>query len=178
MPANWMSSLQEASAKSIKRERSATSRPVAKSRVIDSADSVSIIRCADKQRAPPSRRTSDDILRDRRGFDAIELGEVFIEIRLAQRGDRALVRRLAVAAVNLLHHVHAGNHLAKWREAHFIQLRVVSGVDEKLRGARVLARGRKSDVAGLVALCDGIVLEIRFAPHIVYRRVSAQSELH
>src|ERR1700691_1939459 len=111
-------------------------------------------------------------------MDAIELGKVFIEVRPAQRSDRTLVRSLAVAAMNFLHYVHAGDHLAERCEPHFVELRIVARVDEELRGARVLSGGGESDVAGLVALRDRIVLEIRFAPDIIYRRVAAQSELH
>src|SRR5271168_1470784 len=106
------------------------------------------------------RGTGDGTLGDRRGMDPIELRKVFVEVRLAQRGDRTLIRSLAVAAVNFLHHVHAGNHLAEGGKAHLVELGVVPGVDEKLRGACVLARRGKGNVARLVALRDGIVLKI------------------
>src|SRR5271156_4012114 len=53
--------------------------------------------------ATSSRYRSTD---GRRG-DAVEFRKILVEIFLAEGGDRALVRRFAVAAVNFLHNVHA-----------------------------------------------------------------------
>src|SRR5580698_6938946 len=100
----------------------------------------------------PLRCWCSSILGDRRGMDAIELGKVFIQVRFAKRGNRTLVRGLAVAAMNFLHHVHARDHLAEGSEPHFVELRVVASVDEELRGARIFPSGCESKIPGLVAL--------------------------
>ena len=52
-------------------------------------------------------------------------------------GDRALVRALAVAGVELLDDVHAGDHFAERSEALAIEKCVVAEIDEQLRGAGV-----------------------------------------
>src|ERR1700734_4344543 len=117
-----------------------------------------------RARSRPLHEIGNSTLGDRRGMDAIELRKVLVQVRLTQRSDRSLVRPLAVPAGNFLYHVHARNHLAERGKAHFVELRVVPGVDEKLRSARIFSGGSKGDVAGFIALRNGIVLESRFAP--------------
>src|SRR5580704_15754970 len=89
---------------------------------------------------------------------------MFLEIRFAQGGDAALVGLLAVTAVNLFHNIEAAGHFTERSEAHLVELRVVPGVDEELRGARVRAGGGEGDEAGLIGLRDGIVAEALVAP--------------
>src|SRR5580658_2092751 len=111
------------------------------------------------------------------GRDSVELREILVEVSLPQRGDGTLVGGFTVAAVNFLHYLHAGGNLAKRREAHLVELRVISCVDEQLRGARIFAGGGEGDETGLIALRDRIVLEIRFAPDVVDGGIGAQAEL-
>src|SRR5580698_10618025 len=117
-------------------------------------------------------------LRDGDGRNAVELRDMFLEVRLAERGDAALIGLLAVAAVNLFHHVEAAGDFAERREAHLIELRVVAGVDEKLRGARAGASGGERNRAGFVGLGDGIVGEPLIAPRAGDGGIGVQTELH
>src|SRR5579872_3579149 len=75
------------------------------------------------------------------GEDAVEPGEVLIQISLSLVSDRALVRLLAVARVDLVDDLHALGHFAEGSKAIGIEPRVVSIIDEELRGPAV-ARGR------------------------------------
>src|ERR1039457_1200012 len=71
----------------------------------------------------------------RRGLDAIHLGEALVEIGLALRLDLALIRRLAVSAVELRHYVHSLRHFPEGRKALRAEAaRIIRQVDEQLRG--------------------------------------------
>src|SRR5262245_50208263 len=72
------------------------------------------------------------------GFDEIEAWELGVQIGVALRLDAALVGTLAargalaVAVVELVHHVHPGHDLAEGREALAVEAGIVAEVDEHL----------------------------------------------
>mmetsp|Transcript_5938 Transcript_5938/g.20220 ORF Transcript_5938/g.20220 Transcript_5938/m.20220 type:complete len:232 (-) Transcript_5938:52-747(-) len=96
--------------------------------------------------------------------DVRELGEVLLKVLVPLGLDGALVRALAVAAVDGVDHLHAPHDLAKGGEAHAVEVEVVLEVDEHLRGAAVLAARGKGDGAPLVALGHRVVLDLVVAP--------------
>ena len=63
---------------------------------------------------------------DRCTGDAVEFRKVLVEILFSEGGDRTLIRRFPVAAVNFLNYVHPCCDLAERGEAHAVELRVVS----------------------------------------------------
>src|SRR4029450_5780413 len=75
------------------------------------------------------------LFRDRRRLDEIELGEVLFEIGVALTLKAALVGSvpvrgaLAIAAIELIHHLHAGDDLAEGREALAVEPGVAAGID-------------------------------------------------
>src|SRR4029077_10910392 len=99
-----------------------------------------------------------DLFLDRGLLDVIELRERRLQVGVALRLDRALVRLLAVLIRDLLDHVHVGRHFAERREALRIEERVVLEVDEHLRRPRVFAGRGEGDVALLVAVAGGRIV--------------------
>src|SRR5580704_17179021 len=97
--------------------------------------------------------------------DVIELRELRLQVRVSLRLNAGLIRLLAVLSVDLFHDVHARGDFAKRGEALTVESRIVLEVDEHLRGAGVGTGGGKGDVAGLVALFDRIVRQVRSSPH-------------
>src|SRR5271156_6900606 len=81
----------------------------------------------------------------RGGLDRVNLRKILIEISFTLIGDLLLIRPLAVAGVDFLHHVKAIRHFAKGREAHAVQAFVVRQIDEELRGARVRPSSGKGE---------------------------------
>src|SRR4029450_12073326 len=110
------------------------------------------------------------LFRDRRRLDEIELGEALFEIGVALALNAALVGSVpvrgafAVAAIERVHHLHAGHDLAEGREALAIEQGVVGEIDEHLGRARVRSGGGEGDRAALIALLYGIVLDVGVAP--------------
>src|SRR6202034_66560 len=115
---------------------------------------------------------------DRGRFDAVDIRKILVKIRFALAGDRALVRALAVATVELLDDVHAGDHFAERGEALAIEKRIVAEIDEQLRGAGIRASRGEGERARRVALGDFIVLDVRVLPNLVDGRIRAEAELH
>src|SRR5215470_2982076 len=89
------------------------------------------------------------LLPDRSLPHEIHVRKLFGEIRVPFSLNAALVRptpargALAILAVELVNHIHAGAHLAERSKAEAIEPVVVAEVDEHLRGARVGTRGRE-----------------------------------
>src|SRR5579864_2470984 len=109
-------------------------------------------------RQESQKRQAAGSLLDRRFLDVIELRKIAAEIRVALRLSGLLrravpVRRaFPVAAVELVHNIHALAHRPERREAFGIQPRVVRQIDKHLRGARVRTAGGESKRAALVTL--------------------------
>ena len=121
---------------------------------------------------------------DGRGLDIIEVREIFFQVGVAFHLNATLIRsmtaelrRVAIPAVNFVHHVHSFGHFAERRETLPIETGVVAEVDEQLRGARVWTGGGKSDGAARVAALDGVVWYRRFAPLRGDVRVAVDAEL-
>src|ERR1700722_12207709 len=110
--------------------------------------------------------------------DTIEFREILVQVRLPFRGDLSLVRGFAVARENFLDHVHAAGDLAEGREAHGIEPRIFTEADKKLSGAGIRSRSGESQKAGVIALGDGIVLDVGLLPRGVYGGVGVETKLH
>mmetsp|Transcript_27104 Transcript_27104/g.86112 ORF Transcript_27104/g.86112 Transcript_27104/m.86112 type:complete len:233 (+) Transcript_27104:16-714(+) len=98
-----------------------------------------------------------------RGGHVGELGEGLIQVGVALPLDPALVRPIAlrrpvaVAAVEGLDRVHAGDNLPEGREALLVQEAVVAEVHEDLSGSALGARHRKGHAAALVRNLHNVV---------------------
>ncbi len=101
-----------------------------------------------------------------------------MQVLVALRVDRWLLRALLVLGVDSLHNVHALRDDAKRGEALAIEVRVIAKVDEELRGARVRSSRSIRDGSFGVALHDGIVGDVSVLPLLRDGRVSVDAKLH
>src|SRR5262245_64195462 len=110
------------------------------------------------------------LFRDLLRLDEIELVKVLFEIGVALTLNAPLVGSvpvrgaLAIAAIERVHHLHAGDDLAEGRKALAVETGIVAEIDEYLGRARIWSGGGESDRAALVALLHGIVLDVGVAP--------------
>lgn len=118
---------------------------------------------------------------DTGGDDFVELREIRFEEGVALVVDAILEAGglLAVAAVEGFDDGHAFGHLAEGSKALSIQERIIVKVDKELRTARIASRTlRVGDVAGEIALGDGIVFDIGIRPDAAVLRVGGDAELN
>src|SRR5262245_49075181 len=124
------------------------------------------------------------LFRDRRRLDEIELGEALLEIGVALALNAPLVgsvpvrRALAVAAIERVHHLHAGHDLAERRKALAVEPGIVAEIDEHLGRARIWSGGGEGDRAALIALLYRIVLDVGVAPGAGDVGIAVDAKLH
>src|SRR5262245_7745584 len=124
------------------------------------------------------------LLRDRRRLDEVELGEALFEIGVALTLNAALIGSvpvrgaLAVAAIERVHHLHAGHDLAEGRKALAVEPGIVAEIDEYLRRARVGPGGGEGDRAALIAVLYRIVLDVGVTPDGGDVGIAVDAELH
>src|SRR5256712_13095708 len=99
---------------------------------------------------------ADALFLDDRLLDVIELGELFVEIRVPFGLDAPLHRPLAALAVDLFRDGHARHGFPRRREALAIQARGALAARCELRGARVRSPRGETDVGRFVARSDRI----------------------
>src|ERR1700722_15407136 len=116
--------------------------------------------------------------RYRRAKDAIKFREILVEVRFSFGGNLGLIRRFAVAGENFLDHVHAAGHLTEGGETHRVETRIFAEADKKLSRASVGPGGGEGQEAGVIALGDGIVLDVGLLPSGVHRGIGVQAELY
>src|SRR6478609_7021239 len=83
----------------------------------------------------------------------------------------------AVACVQLVDDAHAFYHLAKWREAHRVEARLIARVDVNLRRTSVWAGHSKRERPSHVAVLYGIVGEPFVLPNLRNYRIPRDAEL-
>src|SRR5215469_12959582 len=113
---------------------------------------------------------------------AVEIRVAFLEQLSLMSRTHAAARSFAVACVQLVDDAHAFYDLAKWREAHRVEARLIARVDINLRRASVWAghskRERPSHVAGLHGTVGhGIVGEPFVLPNLRNRGIARNAEL-
>src|SRR5262245_9897486 len=124
------------------------------------------------------------LFRDRRRLDEIELGKVLFEIGVALTLNAPLVGSvpvrgaLAIAAIERVHHLHAGDDLAEGRKALAVEPGIVAEIDEHLRRARIWSGGGEGDRSALIALFYGIILDVGIAPGAGGDGIAVDAELH
>lgn len=67
---------------------------------------------------------------DRRGYDLVDIREILVNVSLPFVRNRALVGAFPIAAVELLHHVHARSNLPERSKALPIERRVIPQIDK------------------------------------------------
>src|SRR6202050_4777914 len=107
-------------------------------------------------------------------LDAVKLGEILFEIRVALFRNFVLMTRgrVRVAAVKILYHVHAGGYLTEGSKAlaAVIKSAVAAQVDKDLGRARVRTSGLSESTRDLgIGLRHGIVLDVGVLPGFVDR---------
>ena len=110
-------------------------------------------------------------------LDLIDVRKMGFEVGIALFGDQVLPGGLTVVGVNFVDCVHAFDDGAERSKAYAVEAGVVGVIDEKLPGAGIGAGRGEDDGSALVALNDGIVLDLRGVPDLVNGRVGAEPEL-
>lgn len=120
---------------------------------------------------------------ERRGPDDIQLGEILFQIGTPSLAHQGLIgpptvgSALPVAAVQLIHDVHAVSHHAERREPVFVQRCVVPKIDEDLGRPGIGTRGRKGHSSATIAFDMRIVSDVGLFPGRGNFGVRAQSKL-
>ena len=107
----------------------------------------------------------------------VELGEHAAKIRVAECGEEVITRRLAVCAVDRVHHGHAFRYASDGRESLRVEVRIVGEIDEQLMRSRICTIGGEDKCAAGVFLDERIVGDSLRVPHLVELSIVVHAEL-
>src|SRR6185312_4316656 len=108
---------------------------------------------------------------------AVEIRVAFLEQLSLMSRTHAAARSFAVACVQLVDDAHAFYDLAKWREAHLVEARLIARVDVNLRRTSAWAGHGKRERPSHVALLHGIVGEPFVLPNLRNHGIAGNAEL-
>src|SRR5262252_4322024 len=108
---------------------------------------------------------------------AVEIRVAFVEQLSLMSRTHAAARSFAVTCVQLVDDAHAFYDLAKWREAHRVEARLIARVDINLRRTSVWAGHSKRERPSHVAVLYGIVEEPFVLPNLRNHGIACNAEL-
>src|SRR5215467_5517555 len=108
---------------------------------------------------------------------AVEIRVAFLEQLSLLSRTHAATRSFAVACVQLVDDAHAFYDLAKWREAHRVEARLIARADVNLRRTSVWAGHSKRERPSHVAFLHGIVGEPFVLPNLRNHGIAPNAEL-
>src|SRR5215471_7085102 len=108
---------------------------------------------------------------------AVEIRVAFLEQLSLMSRTHAAARSFAVACVELVDDAHAFYDLAKGREAHGVEARLITCVDVNLRRTSVWAGHSKGERPAHVAVFHGIVGEAFVLPNLGNHGIARNTEL-
>jgi hypothetical protein len=108
---------------------------------------------------------------------AVEIRVAFLEQLSLMSRTHAAARSFAVACVQLVDDAHALYDVAKWREAHCVEARLIPRVDVNLRRTSVWAGHSKRERSSHVGVFHGIVGEPFVLPNLRNHGIARNAEL-